>query len=798
MPCLHLDGWQRKDKKTDMDEQAGIRRAQSGAADARDAVCEFHAAVVQPDIALVIFFCSSAYDLNVLAEEMGRLFAGVLVIGCTTAGEIGPAGYLEYSLSGASFPASDFKVVSGCLEQLQQFSIDAGQTFTQELLQRLEKKAPSAGSDNSFGLLLIDGLSVREEPVTRSLQSTLGRIPMVGASAGDGTDFGRTHVYSEGRFRTDCAVVVLLYTPLPFKLFDTHHFVATDERLVVTQSDSANRVVKEINGLPAAQEYARILGVDAHHLNPGHFSASPVVVLIDGVSYVRSIQKTNPDGSLTFYCAIENGVILRVAKGVNLLENLEETFAQIHAEIGVPQIVIGCDCLLRRLEIYQSPDKDHVVELLLQNNTTGLGSYGEQFRGVHLNQTFAGIAIGSGSTDRVLRSATVRQISWGQGVTTDKKLSGSGEDVQAKGGESARLNRIIQALMDRIENSTSVQRSDFSLFQTSIMLEDQVRSRTAELERAVRENEKINRALRESEEKFRGLANQSLIGIAIVEDERISYSNEKFNEIFGYSAEEIRTLSVFDTFVENERDLFAESMHKLLNGKTGRLDFIFHGRRKDGAVIKIEIQSSTMRISGKLALIGLVNDVTERIRVEREVKALQAELREQSTHDALTGLYNRRYLEESLERELIMAERQGHPVSVIIGDLDHFKAINDHYGHLGGDEVLRIFGALMKRHSRGSDIYCRYGGEEFLLVLPQMEKFNAFERAEQLRAAMARTPVTYGVSRIAVTASFGVATYPLDGKTRDALINAADHALYAAKAAGRNRVSSYSESVGSL
>ena len=130
--------------------------------------------------------------------------------------------------------------------------------------------------------------------------------------------------------------------------------------------------------------------------------------------------------------------------------------------------------------------------------------------------------------------------------------------------------------------------------------------------------------------------------------------------------------------------------------------------------------------------------------------------------------------------------------------LESAKAINDHYGHLGGDEVLRIFGALMKRHSRGSDIYCRYGGEEFLLVLPQMEKFNAFERAEQLRAAMARTPVTYGVSRIAVTASFGVATYPLDGKTRDALINAADHALYAAKAAGRNRVSSYSESVGSL
>ncbi len=378
-----------------MDNRDGLRRAQSLAIDALDAVREFHAEVAQADMALVLFFCSSDYDLDALATEMNRLFAGVQVVGCTTAGEIGPAGYLEHSLSGASFPASSCQVVSACIEHLQHFSIATGQAFTKDLMQRLESHAPHAQADNSFALLLIDGLSVREEPVTRALQSTLGKIPLVGGSAGDGVDFARTHVFFEGRFHTDIAILALVTTRLPFKLFDTHHFVATDERLVVTEADTSRRIVKEINGLPAADEYARILGIDARDLEPGIFAARPVVVLIDGVSYVRAIQKVNPDGSLTFFCAIDNGLILRVAKGGSLLENLEHTFATIRKDIGRPQLVVGCDCILRRLEIFRSPDRNRIVDLLLQNNTIGFGTYGEQFRGVHVNQTFTGIAIGS-------------------------------------------------------------------------------------------------------------------------------------------------------------------------------------------------------------------------------------------------------------------------------------------------------------------------------------------------------------------------------------------------------------------
>lgn len=372
-----------------------IRMAQSCATDASQAVREFHAAVAQPGFELVIFFCSSEYDLDVLAAEMNRLFAGIQVVGCTTAGEIGPAGYCQHSLSGVGFPKGSCVAVSGLLDRLSQFDIARGNEFAQALLQQLESRIPQAGPDNSFAFMLIDGLSVREELVAHALQHALGKIPLFGGSAGDDMKFEKTCIYSDGRFLSDSAAVILVNTSLPFRTFKTQHFVSTDERLVVTEADPAKRIVKEINGLPAAAEYARLLGVNVNDLNSMSFAASPVVVMIDGTDYVRSIQKANADGGLTFFCAIEEGLVFRVAHGVGLVNNLEQTFDNIRAEIGQPQLVIGCDCILRNLEVSQNGLKDRIGEIFRCNNTIGFSTYGEQFQGVHINQTLTGIAIGA-------------------------------------------------------------------------------------------------------------------------------------------------------------------------------------------------------------------------------------------------------------------------------------------------------------------------------------------------------------------------------------------------------------------
>lgn len=124
-----------------------------------------------------------------------------------------------------------------------------------------------------------------------------------------------------------------------------------------------------------------------------------MVVVIGGTNYVRSIAKANSDGSLTFFCAIDEGMVLRVAHGANLVDNLEQTFAAIRAAIGEPQLIIGCDCILRRLEIVQARLIDRVEDVFRRNKVIGFNGYGEQYRGVHVNQTLTGIAIGGGAPE---------------------------------------------------------------------------------------------------------------------------------------------------------------------------------------------------------------------------------------------------------------------------------------------------------------------------------------------------------------------------------------------------------------
>ena len=372
-----------------------IRSAQSMAGDARVAVREFYEGVRQDNMALVMFFCSSHFDLDAVADEMNRCFAGVPVVGCTTAGEFGPAGYCDRSLVGVSFSGEGFRGTVGLLEGLQQFDLVRGQSFVADLLHRHEATVLKGGEGNSFALMLVDGLSVREEAVVRTFQNVLGNIPLIGGSAGDDLRFQKTWVFAHGAFHTDCAALVLVNTVYSFKIFKTQHFVSDNERLVVTEADPVRRIVKEINGLPAAEEYARMVGIDSDDLGAFSFAAAPVVVVIDGTDYVRSIQKANPDGSLTFFCAIDEGLVFRVAHGEDLIDNLKTTFEAIEKDLGPPLAVLACDCILRHLEIAQCGQGRQVGDLFQDWKTVGFSTYGEQYLGVHVNQTLTGIAIGA-------------------------------------------------------------------------------------------------------------------------------------------------------------------------------------------------------------------------------------------------------------------------------------------------------------------------------------------------------------------------------------------------------------------
>jgi diguanylate cyclase len=171
-----------------------------------------------------------------------------------------------------------------------------------------------------------------------------------------------------------------------------------------------------------------------------------------------------------------------------------------------------------------------------------------------------------------------------------------------------------------------------------------------------------------------------------------------------------------------------------------------------------------------------------------EISGLQSKLHDQANRDALTGLYNRRYLADALGRELARCKRDGQPLILLMIDIDHFKQINDTHGHHAGDEVLREIATLLTRNTRPSDIVCRYGGEEFLVLLPNMTLPTGHARAQAYRAHWEATTVTADTAPVRTTLSIGLAAFPQHAQTAHELIQRADSALYQAKRGGRNRV----------
>jgi diguanylate cyclase (GGDEF)-like protein len=207
-------------------------------------------------------------------------------------------------------------------------------------------------------------------------------------------------------------------------------------------------------------------------------------------------------------------------------------------------------------------------------------------------------------------------------------------------------------------------------------------------------------------------------------------------------------------------------------------------RRKEKTIGKLVIfRDATSR---KLAEVAL-QQANQRLQTQLdEINNLQIQLRDQAMHDMVTGMLNRRYLEEILEKEIARAKREGYPISLVMVDIDHFKIINDTFGHKAGDQILQALSAMLCRHIRKADIACRYGGDEFVLALPNLTKEIAFQRAEVWRIAFQDMRLDCQGKEVHATISSGIAIFPENGGSFDLLLAAADKAMYAAKAAGRN------------
>lgn len=323
--------------------------------------------------------------------------------------------------------------------------------------------------------------------------------------------------------------------------------------------------------------------------------------------------------------------------------------------------------------------------------------------------------------------------------------------------------------------------------------------------------------LTESEARYRMLAENShdVIWTLDIPTRRYTYVSPSITEMCGYRPDEIVGQLV-------DARLTPESAARVARDIDQRLRRIAAGDKtasvvvseleqicKSGDVISTEIVSSYLLDADGVAhtILGITRNVSERKAAEialretnrqlhariDEIGRLQVALQELAVRDSLTGLYNRRYLDETLEREVSRARREGNPLALVMLDIDYFKRVNDTYGHQVGDEALRMLATTLLADIRAEDVACRYGGEEFLILLPNMPLETAIQRAEAWRVAVESLSVLLGNFHITFTISLGVAAYPEHGKTPDDLTRCADQALYRAKNEGRNQVSVFTD-----
>lgn len=301
---------------------------------------------------------------------------------------------------------------------------------------------------------------------------------------------------------------------------------------------------------------------------------------------------------------------------------------------------------------------------------------------------------------------------------------------------------------------------------------------------------RLHRQVKESEARHRQLMELAPMPVVVTRlaDSTVVYINRKAAVCFGVPQDRAAGRQAPNYWVHpQQRAALVEKLRR--DGAVS--DYEARLRDESGREFWAYISASVVEQSdGPVAFISF-NDITERKQIEHQMMELQQALRDQATRDPLTGLFNRRYLDETLERELARARREGHPVAVVMIDLDHFKRINDTYGHRAGDQMLQAFAAILREDSRTEDVACRHGGEEFLMLMPCMSLDMAWERSEQWRRRFKDTKVEFGDFTLEATASFGVAGYPYHGKTPDDLVQCADQALYISKQRGRNRVTLY-------
>ncbi|WP_245866430.1 FIST N-terminal domain-containing protein [Oceaniglobus roseus] len=372
----------------DMGVSRTVRVGVSADPSARVAVAAALAGIDLSATGFLLVFVPERLICGEVARALAAVAPGVPAFGCTSAGQITPEGYSDTALVVAAFPRRHFRYASMLLDPLKPVSIEA----TALRARNLSEGFKATHGWRRFGLVFADGLSKQEDILIAALEAGLDGVPLFGGSAGHGLSFDVTHVLHGGGCHQNAALLLIVETDLEFRGLKFDHFMPTEQQIVVTDASPEDRLVHEINGSPAASEYARLIGVAPEDLSPRVFAENPLLVRNFDSYHVRAIQQVTEGGGLAFLSAIENGLILTLGRGKEILETMNAELS-VTGQYGLPpEIVLGFDCVLRRLEIEQNGCAGEASRILRDRRVIGFNTYGEQHGGLHMNHTFVGIA----------------------------------------------------------------------------------------------------------------------------------------------------------------------------------------------------------------------------------------------------------------------------------------------------------------------------------------------------------------------------------------------------------------------
>lgn len=362
-----------------------------GTSEAEDPVAAVAEATAGVDISATCFvlaFLPQRLAPEIVASELARVLRGVPVFGCSTAGQITMKGYETDALLVLCFPREHFRCSSILFDSLA----PVAETRIASLAQRQSEQFSHTAGWNRLAFLFTDGLSKQEDLLASILDTALDGCPVFGGSAGDGFRFETTYILSHGTAHTNAAVLLLVETDLEYQGLGFDHFLPSGPKVIITGADPEERIVHEINGVPAAEEYARFVGCPVEQLSPEVFAEFPLLLRHNNKFYVRAVHGITETNAMSFLAAIDDGLILTLGRGKEVLRTLELGLDVQNGKGEAPDFIIGFDCGLRKLEFQQKQLEREVSRRLAAHRVLGFNTYGEQQSGVHMNQTFVGVA----------------------------------------------------------------------------------------------------------------------------------------------------------------------------------------------------------------------------------------------------------------------------------------------------------------------------------------------------------------------------------------------------------------------